>query len=105
MVRIYSDKGYRIGLCDERGEVAASDSSGTGFDVGACTDVLTGLEKSAAAFQLLRTMNPQIIAMDEITQREDASGCIAAARCGCCCLPQHMQTAQRIMVKTQSPQS
>ncbi len=82
MVRIYSDAGYRVGLCDERGELAAADGRGAGFDVGAATDVLTGLNKSAAAFQLLRTMNPQIIAMDEVTEEEDASGCMAAARCG-----------------------
>ena len=82
MVRIYSDAGYRVGLCDERGELAAADGRGTGFDVGASTDVLTGLNKSAAAFQLLRTMNPQIIAMDEVTEEEDAAGCMAAARCG-----------------------
>ena len=82
MIRIYSDRGYRIGLCDERGEVAGENSLGTGFDVGCRTDVLTGLEKSAAACQLLRTMNPQIIAMDEITQQEDAAVCADVARCG-----------------------
>ena len=82
MIRIYSDTGYRVGLCDERGEIAAADSRGTGFDVGSSTDVLTGLGKGIAAFQLLRTMNPQIIAMDEITEPEDAAGCTAAARCG-----------------------
>lgn len=82
MVRTYSDQGYRVGLCDERGEVAAETDQRTGFDVGRHTDVLTGTDKTTAAWQLLRTMNPQIIAMDEITEGEDMPVCIAAARSG-----------------------
>lgn len=82
MIRIYSDRGIRVGLCDERYEVAASNADGPGFDVGEQTDVLSGMDKGAAAFQLLRTMNPQIIAMDEITEVQDAMACRAAAGCG-----------------------
>jgi len=82
MVRLLSDGGARISLCDERGEVAAMGEDGFGFDVGEHTDVLSDLPKRQAALQLLRTMNPQILAMDEITGGEDASVCLACAGCG-----------------------
>jgi len=82
MVRQLSGRGLRVGLCDERGEVAALGESGFGFDVGPRTDVLSDCPKDAAAFQLLRTMNPQVIAMDEITSQRDVEVCLAAAGCG-----------------------
>ena len=82
MVRYYSDHGIRVGLCDERGEIAAVSPSGIGYDVGAQTDVLSGCGKRQAAMQLLRTMNPQMIAMDEITEGADGAICRSAAGCG-----------------------
>lgn len=82
MVRLLSDGGARVGLCDERGEVAALGPDGFGFDVGERTDVITEGNKSDAAIQILRTMNPQILAMDEITAPEDVAACRQAAGCG-----------------------
>ncbi len=82
MVRVLSDRGYRVSLCDERGEVAGMTADGAGFDVGRCTDVLSEAPKSRGAMQLLRTMSPQILAMDEIAEAEDMSACRAAAGCG-----------------------
>ena len=82
MVRLLSDGGERVGLCDERGEVAALGDGGFGFDVGEHTDVITEGSKADAAMLLLRTMNPQILAMDEITDPEDAAACRRAAGCG-----------------------
>ena len=82
MVRLLSDAGRRVALCDERGEVAALGAEGFGFDVGERTDVLTDRAKHEAALQLLRTMNPEILAMDEITQAQDAEACRLAAGCG-----------------------
>ena len=82
MVRQISDSGLRVGLCDERGEVAAMAEDGFGFDVGLRTDVLSDCPKEQAAFQLLRTMNPQVIAMDEITSEKDIEVCRTAAGCG-----------------------
>lgn len=82
MIRIVSNRGTRIGLCDERGEVAAISHGQAGFDVGRCTDVMTGLPKAQAAMAILRSMNPQVLAMDEITAPEDVVSCTAAANCG-----------------------
>ncbi len=82
MVRLLSDGGKRVALCDERGEVAAFGPDGFGFDVGERTDVLTDRVKHDSALQLLRTMNPEILAMDEITDPRDAAACRMAAGCG-----------------------
>lgn len=85
MIRIFSERGYRVGVADERGEI-----SGDGeFDLGPCSDVITGLAKAESAMLLLRGMNPQIIAMDEITQSADAD----AIREVCCCGVELLATA------------
>lgn len=82
MLRQLSDAGMRCALCDEKGEVAAFCPEGFGFDVGRCTDVLTGSSKSEAAVMLLRNMGAQLLAMDEITREEDAQACMQVSRCG-----------------------
>ena len=67
-----------------------ADISGDGeFDLGSCSDVITGLGKAESAMLLLRGMNPQIIAMDEITQGADAD----AIREICCCGVELLATA------------
>ena len=62
----------RVALADERGEVAALYQGLPQLDVGAHTDVML----------LLRAMNPQVLAVDEITAPEDVAALCAAAGCG-----------------------
>ena len=64
----------RVSLVDERGEAA--------FDVGPMTDVMTGIDKRRGAELMLRAMNPEIIAFDEITCPDDAEACRLALGCG-----------------------
>lgn len=82
MIRCLSSLGERVAVCDERGEIAGCGSDGFAFDVGPRTDVLSDVPKDAAGLQLLRTMNPRIVAMDEITAGEDAAACLHIAWCG-----------------------
>lgn len=73
IIREVSDgpPGIRVGLVDERSELAGSFQGEPQLDVGCRTDVLDGCPKPAGVYLLLRTMNPQLIATDEIGTMED----------------------------------
>lgn len=66
LVRRLSSTGVRVAAADERGELADAWDGEPAFDVGPCTDVLTGAPKAVAVPLLLRAMDPQVLAVDEI---------------------------------------
>ena len=77
LVRLLSTAGVRVAVADERGELALSETA-----LGPTADVLSLAPKAEAAMLLLRGMNPQVIAMDEITSPEDLEAVELAAGCG-----------------------
>lgn len=72
----------RVGVVDERGELAAVYRGVPQLEVGAHTDVLDGIPKALGIPILLRAANPQVIAVDEVTAAEDLRAMMSAANCG-----------------------
>lgn len=72
----------RVGLADERGEVAALWEGVPQLDVGRRTDIMSGCPKAQGLSILLRGMNPQVLAVDEVTAEADVDAMAWAAGCG-----------------------
>lgn len=83
LIRHQSDGcGERVGIVDERMELAACAGGVPGFQVGCRTDVLSGVPKHEGVYMLLRTMNPDWIAVDEITDERDVDALLRSSFCG-----------------------
>lgn len=81
-IRQLSDSGKRVSVADERGELAAVHRGVPQFDLGKASDIMSDVPKAQAVMMLLRAMNPQIIAMDEISSPEDVEAAETASGCG-----------------------
>lgn len=82
IARQVSDKGFKCGIADDRGELAAMYGGFATNDVGAQTDVIDGAPKAAAIEMLLRTMSPKVIISDEIATERDVAALRLAAGTG-----------------------
>lgn len=75
--------GKRVGLVDERSEIAACYMGCPQKDVGIRTDVLDCCPKSQGMLLLLRAMSPQVIGVDELGGEADYRAVEYALHCGC----------------------
>ena len=72
IIRQLSDKKHlTIGVADERSEIGGSYRGVAQNDVGLRTDLLDGCPKAEGMLLLLRSMAPQVIAVDELGGKED----------------------------------
>ncbi len=72
----------RIAVVDSRGEIAAVSGGVPQNDVGILTDVISGCEKHEGIEIALRTLNPEVIAFDEIGNENEAKALISGFYAG-----------------------
>ncbi|NLP35000.1 MAG: stage III sporulation protein AA [Clostridiales bacterium] len=88
LIRMLSDgseylSGMSVGVVDERSEIAACYMGMPQNEVGIRTDVLDCCPKAKGMMMLIRSMSPQIIAVDEIGSMEDLEAIDYVIGCGC----------------------
>lgn len=82
LIRQLSQSGVRVAVADERGELAAMRDGMAQFDLGGHTDIMDGCPKAQGAVILLKTMSPDVIALDEVTSPQDVEAIAFAGNCG-----------------------
>ncbi len=75
-------RALRAAVIDERCEIAVCCKGRPQMELGNHTDVLSLCPKAVGMEMVLRGMNPQLIAVDEITASEDIRAMCLAANCG-----------------------
>lgn len=76
-------KGCTVGVVDERSELAGCYQGIPQNKMGMRTDVLDGCPKAEGMLMLIRSMSPQVIAVDEIGAPEEIQAMKYAMHCGC----------------------
>lgn len=76
-------RGMTVGVVDERSEIGGSYMGIAQNHLGIRTDVLDGCPKAEGMIMLIRSMGPQVIAVDEIGMESDVHAIEYAMHCGC----------------------
>lgn len=76
-------QGQTVGVVDERSELAGSYLGVPQNDLGIRTDVMDGCAKAEGMMMLLRSMSPQVIAVDELGSQSDGAAVERVFHCGC----------------------
>lgn len=74
--------GANVGLVDERSEIAGCYQGIPQNDIGIRTDVLDSCPKAEGMMLLLRSMSPQVIAVDELGRAEDVDSVLEMLNAG-----------------------
>lgn len=83
LIRLISNCGQTVGIADERSEIGAAWQGIPQNDLGIRTDLLDGCPKDEGMNMLIRSMAPQVIAVDEIGSRKDIEALFFCAYRGC----------------------
>lgn len=88
MIRQISDgnrylKGKSVGVVDERSEIGGCYMGAAQNQLGIRTDILDCCPKAEGMIMLIRSMGPEVIAVDEIGNEEDVHAVEYAMHCGC----------------------
>ncbi len=83
LIRELSVSGYTVGVVDERSEIGACYEGFPQNDLGVRTDVLDACGKKEGLSILLRTMAPDYLALDEVTDAAELAHVREAMHRGC----------------------
>lgn len=75
-------RGQTVGVVDERGELAGMWQGVPTYNLGYRTDVLDGCPKASGMNMMVRSMAPQVMAMDELGHTDDVTALMDALRTG-----------------------
>ena len=78
----YKRRAYKVGVVDERNEIAGGFKGTPQNDLGPRTDVISCLSKKQAMLMLIRSMSPEVLALDEIGGQDDIEAIKYAIKCG-----------------------
>lgn len=76
-------KGCTVGVVDERSELGGCYLGVIQNNLGMRTDILDRCPKADSMIMLIRSMAPQVVAVDEIGAKEDVHAIEYAMHCGC----------------------
>ena len=93
-------EGRNVSVVDERSEIGACVQGVPQCDLGMRTDILDGCPKAEGLMMMLRSMAPQVLAVDEIGTEKDLEAVRYGMNCGCRILATvHGDSAEGIMRK------
>lgn len=75
--------GFNVGVVDERSEIGGSYQGVIQNDLGPRTDLLDACPKKEGILMLIRSMSPQVIAVDEVGSKDDVEALLYAINSGC----------------------
>lgn len=88
LARLISDgagvlgRGQKVGIVDERSEIAGSYRGIPQLEVGMRTDVLDACPKAEGILLMLRSLSPSVIVTDELGREADVDAVAEAVHCG-----------------------
>ncbi|MDF2945739.1 MAG: spoIIIAA [Bacillales bacterium] len=74
--------GLRVGIVDERSEIAGSLDGIPQFDLGPRIDILDSCPKAEGMMMMIRSMSPEVLIVDEIGSEKDANALVEAVHAG-----------------------
>lgn len=82
LIRLTSLCGFTVAVVDERSELAASWQGIPQKDLGPNTDIMDACPKAEGLMMMIRSLSPDVVAVDEIGSEEDAMAIYEASKAG-----------------------
>lgn len=80
--KAFGGRGMKVGIVDERSEIAGCLKGIPSFDVGPRTDVMDACPKAEGMMMMIRSMSPDVLMVDEVGRPEDVEALQEALHAG-----------------------